>query len=392
MILMIPLSYNLRSLFVRKTTTIATALGLGLVVFVLASALMLSAGIEKTLVTAGEPDHAIVLRKGSDTEMASSIETKTVGLITAAPGVKKEGTTPIGSGEIVVVVALDKLGEAEGAVSNVLVRGMTEQGRTLRSDVKIVEGTWPRPGTDEVAIGRGIVGNFKGMRMGESFDLKKNRPMKVVGIFEAQGSSFESEIWVDADILRGAFGREGLVNSVTVRLESASAFDGFKAAMENDKQLGLEALQERDYYQKQSQNTKMFFTIMGTVITIFFGFGAIIGAMITMHAAIAQRQREIGTLRALGFSRFAILFSFLLESVMLALIGGVLGIVAALIVSFFKFSTMNFATWQEITFKFEADPLVLGICLLVGAGMGIVGGFFPALRAARVSPIEAMRG
>jgi putative ABC transport system permease protein len=392
MILMIPLSYNLRSLFVRKTTTIATALGLGLVVFVLASALMLSAGIEKTLVASGQSDHAIVLRKGSDTEMASSIETKTVGLITAAPGVKKEGTTPVGSGEIVVVVALDKLGAAEGAVSNVLVRGMTEQGRALRSDVKIVEGTWPRPGTDEVAIGKGIVGNFKGMRMGESFDLKKNRPMKVVGIFEAGGSSFESEIWVDADILRGAFGREGLVSSVTVRLDSPSAFDGFKAAMENDKQLGLEALQERDYYEKQSQGTKLFFTIMGTVITIFFGAGAIIGAMITMHAAIAQRQREIGTLRALGFSRFAILFSFLLESVMLALIGGAVGIVAALIVSFFKFSTMNFATWQEITFRFDPDPVVLGICLLVGAGMGIVGGFFPALRAARVSPIEAMRG
>ena len=392
MILMIPLSYNLRSLFVRKTTTIATALGIGLVVFVLASALMLSAGIEKTLVTAGQPDHAIVLRKGSDTEMASSIETKTVGLISAAPGVKKEGTAPIASGEIVVVIALDKLGAAEGAVSNVLVRGMNEQGRTLRSDVKIVEGNWPRPGTDEVAIGRGIVGNFKGMQIGESFDLKKNRPMKVVGVFEAGGSSFESEIWADADIARGAFGREGLVNSVTVRLESPSAFDGFKAAMENDKQLGLEALLERDYYEKQSQGTKLFFTIMGTVITLFFGVGAIIGAIITMHAAIAQRQREIGTLRALGFSRLSILFSFLLESVMLALLGGVVGIVAALCVSFFKFSTMNFATWQEITFKFDPDPVLLGIGLLAGAGMGIIGGFFPALRAARVSPLEALRG
>jgi putative ABC transport system permease protein len=333
-----------------------------------------------------------VLRKGSDTEMASSIETKTVGLITAAPGVKKDGTTPIGSGEIVVVVALDKLGGTEGQVSNVLVRGMTEQGRALRSDVKIVDGTWPRPGTDEVAIGKGVVGRFKGLQMGESFEIKKNRPMKVVGVFEAGGSSFESEVWMDADILRGAFGRDGLVSSVTVKLDSPSKFEAFKAAMENDKQLGLEALTERDYYEKQSQGTKLFISIMGIAIAVFFGIGAIIGAVITMHAAIAQRQREIGTLRALGFSRFSILISFLLESVMLALLGGVAGIVAALVVSFFKFSTMNFATWQEVTFKFEADPMVLLICLVAGAGMGIVGGFFPALRAARVSPLEALRG
>jgi putative ABC transport system permease protein len=391
MILMIPLSYNLRSLFVRKTTTIATALGIGLVVFVLASSIMLSKGIEQTMVSSGKPDNAIVLRKGADTELASSIETKNVGLVMAAPGVKKNGTTPVGSGDVVVVIALDKLGGEEGQISNVLVRGMNEQGRDLRPEAKIVDGTWPKPGTDECAIGQGILGRFKGMQLGESFELKKNRPMKVVGVFDSDGSSFESEIWVDGDILRGAFGREGLVSSVTVALESATKFEAFKAAMENDKQLGLEALQERDYYEKQSQGTSIFITAIGVVITIFFSIGAMIGATITMHAAIAQRQREIGTLRALGFSRLSILFSFLLESVLLALLGGGFGIVAALLMTFAKFSMLNFTTWQEITFKFSPDPGVLAACLAAGAGMGIVGGFFPALRASRVSPIEAMR-
>ncbi len=391
MLLMIPIAYNVRSLFVRKTTTIATALGIGLVVFVLASALMLGSGITKTLVTAGAPDNAIVLRKGADTEMASSIETKNVGLIQSAPGVKKDGTTPLGSGEIVVVIALDKKG-AEGQVSNILVRGVTEAVHGVRPEVKVIDGTWPKPGTDEVMVGKGVIGRFNGIDMGGAFDLKKNRPMKVVGVFEANGSSFESEIWVDADVLRSSFGREGLVSSVTVRLESATKFDAFKVAMENDKQLGLEAMPEKTYYDKQSQGTSIFINALGIVITVFFGFGAMIGAVITMHAAVAQRQREIGTLRALGFSRLAILSSFLLEAVLLALFGGVVGLVAALCLSFTKISMMNFATWQEVTFKFDPDPKLLATALVAGMVMGLVGGFFPALRAARVSPIEAMRG
>jgi putative ABC transport system permease protein len=393
MILMIPLSYNVRSLFVRKATTIATALGIALVVFVLACSFMLSSGIKKTMINAGRADNAIVLRKGSDAEIASSIETKTVGVIQAAPGVKKDSAgAPLGSGEVVVVIALDKLGGDDGQVSNVQVRGVTEAARRVRPELRVTEGTWPRPGTDEVIIGKGIAGRFKGLDLGGTFELKKNRPVRVVGIFEADGTSLESEIWVDADVARSSFGREGVVSSVTLRLESPTKFDAFKAAMENDKQLGLEALQERKYYETQSQGTSLFITAIGAVISFFFSIGAMIGATITMHAAIAQRQREIGTLRALGFSRLSILGSFLLESVMLALIGGVVGLVAALCMSFASFSMVNFATWQEITFKFDPDPGALLVCLLIGGVMGVVGGFFPALRAARVSPIEAMRG
>lgn len=388
---MIPISYNVRSLFVRKATTIATALGIGLVVFVLSASLMLGAGIQKTLVSGGRPDYALVLRKGSDTELASSIEVRTVSLVLAAAGVKKtnEGA-PVGAGELVVVITMAKRG-TEGQVSNVQVRGISDNVLTLRPNVKIVEGRAPTPGTDEVMVGRGIAGRFEGVELGKSFELKKNRPVKVVGIFDAGGSSFESEIWADIDTVRSSFGREGLVSSVTVRLDSPSRYEAFKAIMETDKQLGLEAFREKDYYEKQSQGTSIFVWALGIVITIFFSIGAMIGATITMNAAVAQRQREIGTLRALGFSRTSILFSFLLEAVVLASIGGICGLFSAFLLSFAEVSMMNFATFQEVTFGFDPNPLLLAIAFAFGAAMGILGGFFPALRAARVSPVDAMR-
>lgn len=390
---MVPISYNFRSLLVRKATTFATALGIGLVVFVLASALMLGAGIEKTMVGAGRADNAVVLRKGADNEMSSSLEVKSLNLVAAAPGVKRSNTgAALASGEVVVVIALDKMGGEAGQISNILVRGVPEVALQVRPEIRVIDGRPPRPGTDEVMVGKGIRGNFRGMEIGESFDLKKNRPVKVVGVFEAGGSSFESEVWADVDTARSSFGREGLANSVTVRLDSAAKFEAFKATMESDKQLGLQAMTEAKYYEKQAQGTAIFINIMGIVIVFFLSIGAMIGALITMQAAVAQRQREIGTLRALGFSRFSILLSFLLESGLLALIGGGVGIIAAFGMSFVKISMMNFATWQEINFSFDPNPGLLLAALVAGAAMGILGGFFPALRAARISPIEAMRG
>ncbi len=389
---MIPLSYNVRSLLVRKTTSLATGLGIALVVFVLAAAFMLGLGIQKTMVGAGRKDNAIVLRKGSDTEMASSIEVKSLGLISAAPGVKRDARgRSLSSGEVVIVIAQDKLGSTQGQVSNVLVRGVPEIAKEVRPEVKLIEGRPPQPGTDEVMIGQGLVGRFRGMQIGDSFDLKKNRPVKVVGIFSAGGSSFESEVWADVDTARSSFGREGLVSSVTVQLESASKFDAFKATMEGDKQLGLETMTEAGYYEKQSNGTSLFIKIMGIVIVSFLALGGIIGAVITMQAAVAQRQREIGTLRALGFSRLSILTSFVLESAVLTAAGGVVGVLAALALSTVKISMMNFATWQEVTFAFDPDPGLLVTAVLIGALMGVIGGFFPALRAASISPIEAMR-
>lgn len=389
--MLIPLSYNIRSLFVRKATTIATAFGIALVVFVLASSLMLSRGIKRTLVSTGAPDRAVVLRKGAGTELASNIESRTVGVILSTAGVRMDGPTPLGGPEVVVVLAMEKLG-TDGKISNVQVRGVTPVSYTLRKELKIVDGRAAAPGSDEVVIGKGLRGRFRGLELGQSFDLKKNRPVKVVGVFDAQGSGFDSEVWADLDTLRATFGRNGVASSVLVQLESASTYEGFKAAVEHDKQLGLEPFRESDYYEKQSEGTSIFVTAMGVVVTFFFSVGAMIGATITMYAAVAQRRREIGTLQALGFSRFAILFSFVFESTVLALVGGAFGAIASLAMGFVEFSMMNFATWQEVTFSFDPSLGVVGASTFVGAVMGVIGGFFPALSAALTPPVAAMRG
>jgi putative ABC transport system permease protein len=388
--MMIPLRYTYRSLLVRKATTVATALGIGLVVFVLATSLMMSAGVKKTLGSTGRSDVALVLRKGSDAELGSGVEDPQVSLVRAMPGVKKEGDVPIAAGETVVVIALEKFG-ANG-VANVQVRGVGDASRKLRRNVTIVEGRDATPGSDEVIVGRAIHGRFAGVKLGEKFELKRNRPVTVVGVFSDAGSSHESEVWVDVDTLRAAFGREGSVSSVRVQLEQASSFDGFKLALEEDKRLGLQALRETTYFENQSQGTSLFIGVLGTVIAVCFSVGAIIGAVITMYASVANRQREIGTLRALGFSRMAILTCFLTESVLLALTGGVLGALASLAVGNVEFTMINLASWSEMTFKLDPVPRILGIAVGAAGAMGVLGGFLPAVRASGVSPLAAMRG
>ena len=390
--MLIPVTHNLRSLLVRKATTIATALGIGLVVFVLSSSLMLGKGIRNTLVSNGSDSRAIVLRKGSDTELASGIDANLVGLVLAGPGVKRdEDAQAVGAPDVVVVASLDKMG-GEGYVSNILIRGVQPAAFKVRPEVRIIEGRRAQPGTDEVIVGKGIAGRFQGTGLGQSFEMKKNRPVKVVGIFEANRSSFESEVWADIDTVRASFGRGSSSSSVTVALDSPAAYDGFAAYVENDKQLGLEPFREPVYYDKQSEGTSIFIIALGSVIAFFFSVGAMIGAMITMYGTVSQRSKEVGTLRALGFSRSAVLLSFLFESSALALIGGVLGGIASMGMSAVRFSMMNFATWQEISFSFDPSPAIILGSIAAGGVMGILGGFFPAVRAARLSPIEAMRG
>ena len=387
---MVPIRYNIRSLFVRRTTTLATALGIGLVVAVLGCALMLAAGIKKTLKATGSPDVAIVLRKGSDAELGSGIEDSQISLIKGMPGVARSPDgAELGIGEVVVVTAMEKLG-AEG-VSNVELRGIPEGGMKFRSNAKIVEGREAKAGTDEAMVGKRIRGRFKNVDLGQSFDIKKNRPVTIVGVFEDGGSSYESEVWADVDAVRTSFGRQG-VSSVRVKLESATKFDAFKAAVESDKRLGLMAVREPDYYEKQSEGTSIFLGALGTLLAVFCSIGAMIGAMITMYAAVASRTREIGVLRALGFSRTSILMSFLFESVVVAVLGGAVGMLACLALGTVKLSMMNFASWSEIVISFEATPTVILTSLAAAALMGILGGFFPAVRAAGTSPVAAMRG
>jgi len=386
----IPFNYSLRSLAVRKATTIASASGIALVVFVLASSMMLNAGIKKTMATSGKPDNAIVLRMGSDAELGSVIDESSVPLILAAPGVKAdEHGQPLGVAEIVVVGAMEKLG-AKG-VTNVTIRGVTDRVMQFRPEVHIVDGRPPRPGTDEAIVGARIRGRIRGVDLDQSFDIKKNRPVKVVGVFEAEGSAYESEVWVDRDLLRQAYGRQGIVSSVRVRLESPAKFDAFRAGVENDKRLGLQALRESVFYEKQSEGAALFVGALGTVVSVFFAVGAMIGAMITMYGAVANRQREIGTLRALGFSRTSILTAFLLEAVLLAVVGGVVGAVASMSMALVHPSMVNPASWSEIVFSFDPTPRVLLTAILFAGGMGLLGGLFPAARAARTSPLKAIR-
>jgi putative ABC transport system permease protein len=388
---MIPIRYNVRSLAVRKATTLATALGIALVVFVLASSLMLSAGIRKTLGSSGRADNAIVLRMGSDAELGSVVEESSVPLILAAPGVKMdEQGKPLGSSEVVVVAAMPKLG-ADG-VTNVTIRGVPDNSARFRPEVQIVAGRAPKPGADEVMIGGRIRGRIEGLDLGQTFELKKNRPVTVVGVFEAGGSSYESEVWGDSELIRQAYHREGIYSSVRVVLESPTKFDAFRAGVENDKRLGLQAVRETTFYEKQSEGVAKFVGILGTIVSIFFAAGAMIGAMITMYGAVASRQREIGTLRALGFSRSSVLSSFLFEAVLLAVVGGAVGAAASLLMGFVHFSMVNMSSWSEMVFSFDATPRVLTTALVFACGMGLFGGLLPAVRAARTSPLKAIRG
>lgn len=387
---MIPLSYNVRNLAVRKATTVASAGGIALVVFVLASSLMLSEGLRRTLATSGRADTAVVLRKGNNAELSSTIDDPTVGIVRSAPGVKaKSDGSPSAVGEL-MVVAFMETSDGKGR-SNVQLRGVPSDVLDFRPEVRIVEGRPIKPGTDEVMVGKAISGRFKNLRLGDSFELRKNRTAKVVGIFESGGTAFESEAWADLDVLRDAFGRRGVVSSVRVKLESPSRFEGFETAIESDKRLGLDAVPEAEFYEKQSEGTTLFIKVMGVLIAVFFSVGAMIGAMITMYAAVANRKREVGVLRALGFSRPMIVASFLFESLLISLIGGGFGALCSLGMGFVSFSMMNFSTWSEIVFRFTPTPQIIGSSLLFGGVMGVLGGFFPALRAAAVSPVEAMR-
>jgi putative ABC transport system permease protein len=388
---MIPLRYNVRSLAVRRTTTLVTAGGIALTVFAFSGAQMLAHGIEETLASSGSEDVAIVLSRGADAELSSNLEAQQVSVIQAVSGVRErtDGTRD-GVGEVVGVIALDKLGT--DGVSNVQIRGVDDHVWEFRSQARIVEGRAPTPGTDEAVVGRAIRGRFRGLDIGQSFAIRRNRELRVVGVFEEEGSSFESEVWAGIDAVRAGFGREGLVSSVRVRLTSPAAFDEFRRGVEADRRLGLQAFRETQYYENQSEGTATFIRALGFTIAFFFSIGAMIGAMITMYAAVANRTREIGTLRALGFSRGGILLSFLLESTALALLGGAIGAAASIALGAIEIPMINFQSWSEIVFSFDPTPSILGGGLIFAAVLGILGGFFLAIRASRVSPIKAMRG
>lgn len=387
---MVPFRYNVRSLFVRKVTTIATAVGIALVVFVFAAAMMLGEGVTRALASSGRPDTVIVLRKGSDAELSSSLDQATLGLLRGNSAVAQgEGAGVIG--EVVIIITAEIEGK-DGQISNVLIRGTQADGIKFRPEIRIVSGRAPQPGTNEVIVGKAIAGRFKGVREGGTFELRRNRPVQVVGTFSADGSSYESEVWGDVDVIRTSVGRQSAVSSARVRLNSASDFETYRLAMEADKRANVSVQREADYYSKQSEQTSGFLVGLGTVVAILFSLAAMIGAAITMNGAVAHRTKEIGTLRALGFSRIAILISFVFEALLLALLGGLVGLAFVQLLALVSFPVMNFQTFSEIVISFRATPAVIVSAMVFSLVMGLVGGLLPAIRAARVSPVEAMRG
>ncbi len=384
----LPLSYIVRNVVARKLTTALTAGGMALVVYVFATVLMLAAGLEQTLVATGQDDNVVVIRRGAQTEVQSGVDRRQAGIVESLPDIAigQDGERLI-SKEPVVLINLPK--RDSGKPSNVVIRGVTPAGAVLRPRVKLVAGRMFQPGTSEVISGRSIANGFQGAGVGETLRFA-SRDWTVVGVFDAGRTGFDSEIWGDAEQMLQAFRRLGF-SALIFKLADTDRFDAVKTAIESDPRLTLEAKRETRFYADQSEALSKFISYLGTSISVIFSIGAIIGAMITMYASVASRTAEIGTLRALGFSRTAILTAFLVESLLLGLIGGIVGLAAASTMQAISISTMNFQTFAELAFSFTLTPRIVAASLAFSLLMGFIGGFLPAARAARLKIVDALR-
>ncbi|HTV17013.1 MAG TPA: ABC transporter permease [Polyangiaceae bacterium] len=385
------LKYNLLSLWVRRTTTLATTGGIALVVFVLGASQMLSTGMRQTISSAGNADQGIVLDKDAWTEATSRMDHAAAGLVAAAPGVKRDAQGQAMVTEEAVAHLMLRSAIDPTRISTLQVRGIGANVFALRPEVRIIEGRPIQPGTDEALVGKAVLGRYPGLRMGERVDFSFSTKPIVVGVFEAAGSIYESEIWADFETVRRSFSFLANVSSITAQLESAGDLDGFSAPLGADQQVGLSVASESAYYKKVSQGLPDVIGVLGIVETLIFSLGAVLGALITMHASVSQRSREIGVLRALGFGRGHILFSFVVESAALGFGGALVGAALALLTTLIEFRCANFATGQEVAFRFAPSVTNLALAILAGTAVGAIGGLVPAIRAARVSPVEAMR-
>ena len=384
----IPSSYSFRNLWTRRLTTILTASGMALVVFVFAATLMLAEGLKKTLVATGSYDNVVVIRKSSKSEVQSAIDRLQAPIIESQPEVAiTEKGEPFSVRELVFLINLPK--RASGKPSHVVIRGISSRSLPLRPQVKLMAGRMPRPGSTEVLSGQSIAQRFQGGGIGENLRFGM-RTWSVVGIFDAGNTGFSSEIWGDADQLMQAF-RRPVYSSVIFKLRDPSEFERFRTRIESNPRLTVEGKREKTYYEEQSEMMAKFLSILGLTLTVVFSLGAVIGAMITMYAAVAQRVTEIGTLRALGFPRGSILVSFVLESLFLSLIGGCAGLFLASFLQLITVSTMNWQTFAELAFSFTLTANIAWKSLAFSLVMGFVGGFLPALRAARMNIVDALR-
>ena len=384
----IGLAYVARNLWVRRVTTLLTALGMALVVFVFATVLMMGEGIRATLVATGQPDNVIVLRQGAGSEIYSGISRSQAAIVESLAGIATSASGErLVSKEPVVLNTLPK--RSNGKPSNVTLRGTSALGVELRPQLRITEGRMFRPGTSEIIAGRAVADGFQGAALGETLRFAQ-RDWHVVGVFDAGGSAFDSEIWGDAEQMMQAF-RRNAFSTVVLRLADPASFEQLEHAIADDPRLKLEAKPEIAFYAEQSEALVTFIRILGLSLSIIFSIGAVVGAMITMFAAVAQRTGEIGTLRALGFRRSAVLLAFLGESLLLALVGAAIGLAAASAMQAVDVSTTNFQTFSELAFEFRLTPGIVLDTLAFALAMGLAGGFVPAWRAARLEIVDCLR-
>lgn len=385
----IPISYNIRNLILRKGLTVMTAMGIALTVTTAIFLMALIAGLNRAFVSSGNPLNVLVLRKGSEAELTGGFDRSLFPTLTTLPGVAKDSHgEPLASGELVVVIVLPRK-DGTGDV-NVTVRGMMPAGLEMRPGAKLVEGRWFQTGQREVVVSKSIRNRFAHANIGDNLEFGKGS-WKVVGVFDAGGSAYESEIWGDVNQEGSDFDRREGLSSAYLRATDPIAADALKNRVSDDQRLKLEGFIETDYYAKQTSSGTPI-KVIGWVVGIIMAVGSIFAAMNTMYAAVAYRGREIATLRVIGFSRPAILTSFVLESLLLALLGALAGILLMLPFNGMETGTSNAVTFSEVVFALRITPQVAGYAILFALIMGLIGGLAPAWHAARQNILNALRG
>jgi putative ABC transport system permease protein len=385
----IPIKYVVRSSSSRRLTAFMTLSGIALVVFVFTAVLMMANGVQRTLRSTGSDENVVVVRKAAMSEIMSIIDREAAGIVTNLPQVARfSDGLPMSSKEVVVIINLNKLGGK--GISNVTVRGVEEAALDLRPQLQIVQGRMFKWGAREVIVGTGLTKRFEGAQIGRQIKFGGDL-WTVVGIFDADGSGFDSEIWGDLHQVSDAF-RRSSVSTITFRLHNPDDLSGLVAIFETDNRLQyFVPKREKKFFEEQSEMMATFIRLLGLFVTVIFSVGATIGAMITMYGSVANRTTEIGTLRALGFQRRGILLAFLLEALVLSFTGGLVGLGLASLLQFFSISTLNFGSFSELAFSFALSPLIIADSIGFSLLMGLVGGFLPSVRAARLNIVQALR-
>jgi putative ABC transport system permease protein len=386
----VPIIYNLRSVRARWVSAIVAVLGIAGTVGVFIAMLALAKGFRATLVASGSPDNALIMRAGATTEMVGSITLDQVRIVQDAPGVARDGNQPLVTPEVVVIAPFPL--KTTGTDANVQVRGVSPNVLKVRSSVHVTQGRFLQPGLTELVIGKNVSSTYAGLNLGDDVKFGGGN-WRVVGVFDAGGSAFDSEIWCDSRVLSEVYKRPDYIfQSVTARLTSPAAFGALKDSLTTDPRMTVQVDRELDYYEKQSRGLTTLIQRLGGMVAVVMGIGAIFGALNTMYSAVAERSREIATMRAIGFGAGSIVVSFIFEALLIAFIGGLIGCLAVLPINGITTGAMNFQTFSHLAFAFKITPPLLAIGIVFALFIGLIGGVPPAIRAARRPVAQALRG